>query len=305
MTFKARIQFFIIPDTQDLLKWLCHEAQISNLQLEKLIDLGCLYIDKKRITTINQINNQPGQIIRLHLDPKLYNPELLNQIEVIANHTDWLLAFKPAGIPTHETLDNIQQNVKAILQNKFQIPLYPLFRLDVGTQGLLLMAKNKDFAKIFNQFQEQQLVSKRYWAFTSKPKTSIEKGVWVDYMKKSIRSPREMINQLKYEQLTVLEKSNYKKCQLQILSYQMYQNFFQWDIDLHTGRTHQIRCQMQQRNFPLLGDQIYGGAIHSNLTHEVLGLICYHLSWPSQGHGSRHEFTLSRDRIPKLLSSFV
>lgn len=304
MNSKARVLFFKIPDTLDVLNWLSQETQISTSRLQELIQIGCLYINKKRVLLLEEATYQVGDIIRLHIEPKLFDSQLLSQIEIINETSDWILVFKPAGLPTHETLDNIHQNVKAELQKIISNVLYPLFRLDVGTQGLLLMAKNKDYARFFNQLQLEQQVTKGYWAFTRLPSQPFFPIFWIDYMKKSDRAPRELINISDFELLNTSNQKQYQRCELQILNQQSEGLIAHWDLVLKTGRTHQIRCQMKLRDLPLLGDQLYGGERSLCPSHEVLGLICHHLSWPSHGQSPRNEFRLSRQRIPKLLSCF-
>jgi 23S rRNA pseudouridine1911/1915/1917 synthase len=49
------------------------------------------------------------------------------------------------------------------------------------------------------------------------------------------------------------------------------------DVELHTGRKHQIRLQLAEAGFPIVGDVQYGGAPHPE---PGFALLAYHLAFP-------------------------
>lgn len=59
---------------------------------------------------------------------------------------DFVVVNKPPGVPTHETLDNLQHNARAALSAHLRTTLLVTHRLDTPTGGLLVFARNQAFS---------------------------------------------------------------------------------------------------------------------------------------------------------------
>jgi len=150
-------------------------------------------------------------------------------------------------------------------------------RLDEGTSGLLIIAKNERIKKaIQRQFKARQ-VKKVYLTLVSGI-VSQEKGRLVGYIvrhkKKGFK--RRFIRALefsvkeKHKRLAVSEyqikkkyfKELFKSDSQKSLNYMTYLK-----VQIFTGRTHQIRAQMAEIHHPVIGDLLYGGKLMGKINN--------------------------------------
>lgn len=118
-------------------------------------------------------------------------------------------------------------------------------RLDRPATGVVLFAKTSKAAqRLAEQFRERA-VRKIYWAVVAGAVEPAE-GVWEDRLQKLPGEPRVVVDEAgKYARLT------YRR--LCVLPHGTW-----LEIELDTGRTHQIRVQAATRGWPILGDAWYG-----------------------------------------------
>jgi RluA family pseudouridine synthase len=152
-------------------------------------------------------------------------------------------------------------------ERQFQTPQGPLWlihRLDQDTSGVLLAAKNKkSFAACRSAF-EQREVKKDYLALVSRRPMPAH-GLWRDNLMErrsegGIRSAISTLGRpnafLKYK-----TKENFPKFNLSFL-----------EIELLTGKTHQIRVQSAYHGHPVAGDRVYGNFTLNKELKAALGL---------------------------------
>jgi 23S rRNA pseudouridine1911/1915/1917 synthase len=122
-------------------------------------------------------------------------------------------------------------------------------RLDRNTTGLVLIAKNRYIHHLFSQQQKKALIKRQYEAFVEG--TMKENGV--------IEAPigRKSTSIIERE---VRSDGQYALTHYRVIRY--YPEFTWLELQLETGRTHQIRVHMSYIGHPLLGDGLYGGNQH-------------------------------------------
>lgn len=181
-------------------------------------------------------------------------------IEIIFENEDILVLNKPAGLLIHPTTYQEKDTLVDWLLEKYpQIkdvgddPLRPgvVHRLDKDTSGLLIVAKNqKAFEYFKKQFQERKIEKKYLALVVGRPKE--DKGLIVKSITRSKRNPRKR---------TVLLDQNAKsaKTEYQVLkTYQIEKNIYSLlEVQIHTGRTHQIRVHLSSFGYPVAGDKEY------------------------------------------------
>lgn len=240
---------FFSAKTGLLSEILALEASLSHEHIQELLHLGSVYVDHNR--QIEDLTLPLGSYIRVHTKPRRFLAVANLQTDLVANEKDFLVIHKPAGLPVHDSVDNIRENLLRILEKELQIRLFITHRLDVPTEGLILYAKTPEFQKKFNEALTKNRTRKVYRAELLNPHgDSLTPSILTHYMKKSFRAPKEVVNDPLPETQT---------CQLQILNIETsLQNNLEVEIDLLTGRTHQIRAQMSHVGYPVVNDVLYG-----------------------------------------------
>ena len=180
--------------------------------------------------------------------------------------------------------------VKAWLKEKYNKPgnvfLGVVHRLDRPVSGIVLFAKtSKALPRLNKLFAEHEKVRKTYWAIVAN-KPPQESGTLTHWLTRN-----EKTNTAKaYDR----EVPNSKKA---ILDYRLIaasERYYLLEIQLHTGRHHQIRCQLAKIGCPIKGDLKYGSP-RSNPD----GSICLHARHLELEHPVSHEIISITAPVPQ------
>ena len=162
--------------------------------------------------------------------------------------------------------------VKEYLKEKYNKPgavfLGVVHRLDRPTTGIVVFAKtSKALSRLNNSFKNRE-TQKTYWAVVKNapPKTN---DILVHFLK---RNPKNNTSKAHLK-----EVPDSKKASLDYTVIKKLDNYFALEINLHTGRHHQIRAQLAAIGCPIKGDLKYGfnrsnpdGGIHLHARKLVL-----------------------------------
>lgn len=199
---------------------------------------------------------------------------------VLLEDNHLLAVIKPANMPTMGvTADrpSLVTLARAYLKAKYQRPgnvfVGVVSRLDAVVSGVVLLARtSKAASRLAAQFRERT-VGKLYWALVPEPLTP-PVGELVDWLRKDERH-RKMI-------LAPPRSAHALEARLTYRTAREGPRATLLEIDLQTGRKHQIRVQLAARGAPILGDVQYGSrarfapgiALHARalrLIHPVRG----------------------------------
>lgn len=160
----------------------------------------------------------------------------------------------------------LSETVKQYLKEKYQKPgnvfIGVTHRLDRPVSGLVVFAKTSKALSRLNEMFKNSEVKKTYWAVV-KNLPPQEEGELVHYLVRNEKQNKSYA----YD----TEKPNSKKAVLHYRLIGRSQNYYLLEIDLKTGRHHQIRCQLAKMGCPIKGDLKYGSP-RSNPD----GSICLH-----------------------------
>lgn len=148
---------------------------------------------------------------------------------------------------------SMQENLKSWLKLRYNKPgnvfLGVIHRIDRPVSGVVMFAKTGKALSRMNNLIKEGEVKKTYWAIVGE-RPLRETGTLTNYLRK---------NQVKNKSY-VYDKP-VKDSKEAILSYKIIYIFKKYsllEIDLKTGRHHQIRCQLAKIGCPVLGDLKYG-----------------------------------------------
>ncbi len=147
----------------------------------------------------------------------------------------------------------LSEIVKSWLKEKYNKPgnvfIGVTHRLDRPVSGLVLFAKTSKALTRLNEMFRMGEVKKTYWAVVKNPPVQPEAEL-IHYIVRNEKQNKSFA----YD----TEKPNSKKA---ILSYKVIarsDRYYLLEIDLKTGRHHQIRCQLAKIGCPIKGDLKYG-----------------------------------------------
>ena len=160
----------------------------------------------------------------------------------------------------------LSEMVKQYLKEKYNKPgnvfIGVTHRLDRPVSGLVVFAKTSKALPRLNEMFRNGEVKKTYWAIVKECPKETE-GELVHYLVRNEKQNKSYA----YDK----EVKNSKKAVLHYKLIGHSQNYYLLEVDLKTGRHHQIRCQLAKMGCPIKGDLKYG-APRSNPD----GSICLH-----------------------------
>jgi len=143
--------------------------------------------------------------------------------------------------------------VKEYIKDKYNKPgkvfLGVVHRLDRPTSGIVIFARTSKALERLNKMLREKKIDKTYWAIVkNKPKK--EKDTLINYLKKNPKNNKSTsFNN---------EAEGAKKAVLHYKIIKELNSYYLLEIDLETGRHHQIRCQLANIGCPIKGDLKYG-----------------------------------------------
>lgn len=173
----------------------------------------------------------------------------MEEIKIVLENNELVIVNKPAGIVT--TNENNKSGISVENWLKNDLPRGGLVhRLDKGTSGLLVAAKNEDTLIRLKKVWKDRGVIKKYLALVSGDfpfEATVEMPIGRD--------------SFKFDRFAVREngktaKTIFKKIKKYLLNGKEYSLI---EADLKTGRTHQIRVHLKHLRWPIVGDRLYGG----------------------------------------------
>lgn len=191
---------------------------------------------------------------------------LKKDLEIVFQNEDILILNKPYDVLVHGSDNSLDKQVenyyKKINQNKSKSLSFtpgPLHRLDRKTTGLLSFSLSLNGARWFSENIKNHTIQKKYVSVVQNKLLHQEE--WIDYIEK--KSDKDNSKFHKVEVSKLKENDEQKKCITKItpVKYGKYKNkdITFVEIEIKTGRMHQIRAQASLHNHPLLGDTAYGG----------------------------------------------
>ena len=236
-----------------------NNKKVKNLFKLKIDDIVDVYIDFK-IKNVSQ---------RKNFSTIDYNELKKN---FIFECNDYCILNKPYGYASQDG-SKVKKNVIDILNlnsNNYHI----VHRLYKETTGLMLIAKNRFYAKKFSEMFKLREIKKKYLTILN---GKIKKNKGELYSKDNLNG-KEIVSKLYFE---VISKRN---------------NFSYLEIDLITGRKHQIRKQFSDIGHPVVGDAKYGDKRNKS----PLCLLSYEIEFEYNNKVKKY-----KARIPKNFKTYL
>lgn len=188
-----------------------------------------------------------GDNVKIYISDEFLSPVIQKEINVIYEDSNIIIADKPAQI---EVVGNNSLTTLLKSQLNFQY-LEPCHRLDRNTTGLILFAKNQEALNILLDKFKNHEIEKHYIAMVY--------GIPKDRVK-TLQAYLFKDNKKSQVYISEVAKKGYVPITTKyaILSTNKGKNYSVLDVELLTGKTHQIRAHLAYIGYPIIGDGKYG-----------------------------------------------
>lgn len=179
-----------------------------------------------------------------------------DNLEILFEDNHLIIINKKVGdlVQGDKTKDlPLNEIVKAYIADKYNKPgkvfLGVIHRLDRPTSGIVMFAKTSKALERMNKMLREKTIHKTYWSLVEGQVIN-RSGTLIHFLKKNPKNNKS----------TAFRKEN-KDTKKAILHYKTLiglDNYTLLEINLETGRHHQIRCQLSVTGHPIKGDLKYG-----------------------------------------------
>jgi 23S rRNA-/tRNA-specific pseudouridylate synthase len=214
---------------------------ISRRKAREAIAAGRVLVNQRRVAIASRDVDQNDELALI--------PDTAPRPRVVAIKDDWLAVDKPAGVPTQPTRNRDMLSLEEILRSEYK-RIWLVHRLDTPASGVVVFARSAEAAARLSKIFASREVAKIYLARVDPP---IGETIVIDTPidgndARTIVTPRER---------DLVE------------------------VQIETGRTHQIRRHLSEIGHPIIGDTRYGShtkaprlMLHAwKLGHAELGTI--------------------------------
>lgn len=268
---------------------------LSRSFIKKLIEEGKIKVNGRAIEPSYKVKAEDEiEIEELSKPQRAPQPQDI-PLKIIYEDDDILIVDKPAGMAVHPA-PGCEDNtvVNALLSRYRELPsLSPerpgiIHRLDKDTSGLMIIAKSPlAFNKLAKDFAERK-IEKRYLAL-------LIGNLPLDEGRIELPIGRDPFDRKKMK-VTLGGKEALTKFKV----LKRYDGFTLVDVEIKTGRTHQIRVHFSYQGYPIAGDEIYGKGKISGLERQFLH--AYRLSFKHPRTEEKLSFT---SPLPEDLRRFL
>lgn len=201
-------------------------------------------------------------------------------IKVLFEDKDIIVVNKPSNMPSQRDFSRTFDMESAVLEHVGTKP-FVIHRLDRHVEGPVVLAKSKKAAKKLNEQLIESGFIKRYKAVVLIEDTNKlvlnNKEYLIHYLSKE-KSVAKVITVDEYRKLNVENQKRFKKAKLNYVCIKEMTygtlKIALLDIELITGRFHQIRSQMKAVGLKILGDPKYGIKQLGDISFDSISLQC-------------------------------
>lgn len=175
------------------------------------------------------VNDRPVAIASREVGPsdRITIAGELPEIEIVRETGDWLAVNKPAGMPAQPPRDRRERSLEELLRIRYK-SVFLVHRIDTPASGLMLFARTKESAARLSRLFASGAIRKTYLAVVA---GAIERETTID----AAIDGRRAVSHVRPRGGALVE------------------------VEIETGRTHQIRIHLASIGHPIAGDTRYGG----------------------------------------------
>ena len=230
---------------------------VSRTRATELLVAGMVQVDGRSLGKSDRLERD--QILEVSIEDRKIDllevrPEDVAELEIVFQDADLIVINKPSGVVSHPSQGFEGPSVPGVLLSRgIQLSTSGaqerqgiVQRLDVGTSGLMVLAKSERAYSVLKQAFRDRTVKKTYHALAQgHPEPS----------NGTIDTPIARSQKHDYK-FTISEDG--KPAVTHYKTIELFSSAALMEVGLETGRTHQIRVHFSHFRHPLVGDPLYG-----------------------------------------------
>lgn len=258
---------------------LAVETGFSKQKIKQYMQKGAVWLtDNKGTHRLRRKSKilRTGSILYLYYDPTVLN-EVVDDAILIADDGDYSVWYKPRGMLSQGSKwgDHCAINRWVEQHLEPQRPAFTVHRLDRFASGLILIAHKKKTATLLSDLFQNREINKQYKVI-----------VYGEFPNETVTYQNDIDGKRAVSHVSLLEFNKENNTSLV-------------QVDIETGRKHQIRIHLSEAGFPVVGDRLYGRGDEE----ADLQLTAYKLSFISPIDGKEKNYILNKDLQPALKNS--
>ena len=230
-------------------------VDLSRTVAKKIIDLGGVHVNGRRVRSCSTSLCQ-GDTVEIYIDHLPLDPYRLTKGDILYQDQYIIVINKPALIETQPTHARFKGTLFEALRWYLKDPFRPhnkadigmVQRLDRGTSGVMVFSIHPRAHKEMTRMFLHHEIKKSYLAVVEGSPTQWQGEI------------RSLLARSRKDNRVKSVKKGGKEA---ITRYEIVESFADYcllNIEILTGRSHQIRAHMAEQNCPLAGDERYGGS---------------------------------------------
>jgi len=266
----------VLLDNSNAVDLLSVKTGFSKQKIKLAMKKGAVWLTDARGTQRIRRHSKKlvvGNTLHFYFDSRIFNEEVADA-KLICDETEYSVWYKPRGMVSQGSKWGDYNAINRWVERRLkpQRPAFIVHRLDRFASGLILIAHTKKMATMLSALFQQKQINKQYKALVQ-GSFPPEKITFRDAVEGKHAVTHASL--LKYEQ-----KSNTSLVQL----------------DIETGRKHQIRYHLSKAGFPIIGDRLFS----AKDSKSDLQLTAYKLSFVSPIDCKEKEYLLEKRYQPCL-----
>lgn len=235
---KFELHLDIVTPNTSIVDTLANACSLSINEIKQAIDKGALWHTKQQSTQrLRRLKKElnTGEQLHFYYDEKILSTPAPTAL-LIQDHTAYSIWYKPYGMLSQGSKWSDHCTISRWAEKALDRPCFIVHRLDRAASGLIIIAHTKTSARAFSQLFEQHHLEKHY----------------------------QIIVHGKFEpqHQPVIETSNVgdkpAKSTFCFNQYSTDKNVSLIDVEIASGRKHQIRIHSASLGYPVVGDRLHG-----------------------------------------------
>lgn len=248
-------EFTVTEKSGRLDQYIMNQTGFSRTKVQKLIKAGAVLVNGKTSKNSYQVEVGDQIVVQAVEEEEMsHEPENI-PLDIVYEDDDLLVVNKPNGMVVHPAVGNPHGTlVNALLYHAKHLSdvngsFRPgiVHRIDADTTGLLVVAKNNETHMALAEQLKNKTTHRKYialcWGVIEEDSGDIIAPIGRD---------------LKDRKKMAVTDQNSKDAVTHFRVLERYKNATKVELELETGRTHQIRVHMNYIGHPIINDKVYG-----------------------------------------------